>query len=164
MRKWKVNKTLLIVGEGFHDVAFLNHVKQFPGVCGNNMRISIKSANGKGALGVINHTIRLIANAEYDRVVALFDTDTDWTEKTAKLAKKYDIQVLLAVPCFEAMLLRVLREMPGNPRQLKSQFAPFVNNKPSDSESYATNFRMEVLIAARNDEPTIDALLTILGI
>lgn len=52
MKNWKARKTLLIVGEGYDEVAFLKHLKQFPGVCGQGVEIAIKNAHGKGAAGV----------------------------------------------------------------------------------------------------------------
>jgi hypothetical protein len=79
MKKWKARKTLLIVGEGYDEVAFLNHLKQFPGVCGRGVEITVRNARGKGAAGVIDCAIKLTANAAYDQVAVLLDTDTDWT-------------------------------------------------------------------------------------
>ena len=83
MTKWKAHKTLLIVGEGYDEVAFLNHLKQFPGVCGRGVEITIRNARGKGAAGVIDCAIKLSANADCDQVAVLLDTDTDWTAAVA---------------------------------------------------------------------------------
>ena len=94
MKKWQAHKTLLVVGEGYDEVAFLNHLKQFPGVCGKGVEITIKNARGKGAAGVIDCAIKLKANAAFDKVAVLLDTDTDWTPAVAKLAKRNSVQVL----------------------------------------------------------------------
>lgn len=162
--EWKSRKTLLIVGEGYHDVAFLNHIKQFPGVCGQGLQISIKNARGKGALGVINCAIKLSANIAYDFVAVLLDTDTDWNLATAKKAKQNRIEVLAADPCFEAMLLRVLGKTPGTAKELKKQLAPFVRNDPMQASNFAEYFNLDALQVSRSREPTIDQLLTLFGI
>ncbi|MDD5328622.1 MAG: hypothetical protein PHX38_01350 [Sulfuricella sp.] len=164
MVKWATRKTLLIVGEGYDEVAFLNHIKQFPGVCGQGVQITIKNARGKGALGVIDWTTKQIANVAYDKVAVLLDTDTDWTPKVAKLAKTGGIQVLTSEPCLEALLLRVLGQIPGESKDLKKQFAPFAKNNATRTENYADNFSRPVLAKARAYEPTIDALLKLFGI
>ena len=91
MKSWKARKTLLIVGEGYDEVAFLNHLKQFPGVCGQGVEITIRNARGKGAAGVVDCAIKLQANVAYDRVAVLLDTDTDWTAKVEKLARQKKI-------------------------------------------------------------------------
>lgn len=161
---WKVQKTLLIVGEGRHDEAFLNHIKRLPGAHGQGVRITIKNARGKGALNVIDYAAKLSRNFGYDHVAALFDTDTDWSPKAAKKAKQEKIQVLLADPCLEAMLLRAIGKVPGPPHQLKAQFAPYVGNDPCTPASYATHFDIAALQLARASEQTIHELLTLFNL
>ncbi len=163
MAHWQVNRTLLIVGEGRHEEAFLKHVKQFSGVCGRGEKITITNAHGKGALHVINWTVRQMKNKAYDRRAVLLDTDTDWTTEAAEIAQENDIQVFTSIPCFEAMLLRVIGKKPDSKR-LKKQFAPFVNNEAGEAESYAAHFHLKSLVSARKREPTIDALLRLFGL
>lgn len=164
MKNWKARKTLLIVGEGYDEVAFLNHLKQFPGVCGQGVEITIKNARGKGAAGVIDCAIKLQANAAYDSVAVLLDTDTDWNAKVEKLAKQKKIQVLPSEPCLEAMLLRVIGKSPAAAKDLKKQFDPYVQNDGTRREDYQQHFGLAVLQGARHREPTIDGLLALLGI
>ena len=164
MKKWKAHETLLIVGEGYDEVAFLNHLKQFPGVCGRGVEITIRNARGKGAAGVIDCAIKLKANAAYDQVAVLLDTDTDWTPSVSKLAKQKKIQVLTSDPCLEALLLRVLGKTPVQAKDLKKQFDPYVRNDGTRREDYVEHFGLAVLQAARRTESTIDDLLKLLGI
>lgn len=164
MKKWQAHKTLLVVGEGYDEVAFLNHLKQFPGVCGKGVEITIKNARGKGAAGVIDCAIKLKANAAFDKVAVLLDTDTDWTPAVAKLAKRNSVQVLTSDPCLEALLLRVLGKTPGLAKDLKKQFDPYVQNDGTRREDYGQYFGLLVLQQARQNEPTIDELLKLLGI
>lgn len=164
MAIWKAQRTLLIVGEGRHEEAFLNHLKKLYVLRGCGLSVSIKNARGKGALHVINWTARQIANVDYDAVAALLDTDADWNAKTEKLARTKKIQVLKSEPCFEAMMLRLIgKSAIGDAHALKKQFAPFVNNDATQRDHYAPNFGPECLRAGRSKEPTIDALLKLFG-
>ena len=154
----------MIVGKGYDEVAFPNHLKQFPGVYGQGVEITIKNARGKGAAGVIDCAIKLQANAAYDSVAVLLDTDTDWNAKVEKLAKQKKIQVLPSEPCLEAMLLRVIGKRPAAGNDLKKQFDPYVQNDGTRREDYQQHFGLAVLQGARHREPTIDGLLSLLGI
>lgn len=164
MAIWKAQRTLLIVGEGRHEEAFLNHLKQLYVSRGCGLSVTIKNARGKGALHVVKWTAGQAANADYDVVAALLDTDTDWNATTEKLAKSKKIQVLKSEPCFEAMMLRLIgRPAVGDAHILKRQFAPFVNNDATQRDHYASNFGSGCLQSGRGKEPTIDALLKLFG-
>lgn len=164
MTIWKAKRTMLIVGEGYDEEAFLNHLKHLYVQRGCGLSVTIKNARGKGALHVVDWTARQIANADYDVVAALLDTDTDWNAKTEKLARTKKIQVLKSEPCFEAMMLRLIgRPATGDASALKRQFAPHVNNDATQHGNYALNYGAECLQAGRGKEQTIDALLKLLG-
>lgn len=164
MTIWKAKRTLLIVGEGYDEEAFLNHLKHLYVQRGCGLSVTIKNARGKGALHVIDWTARQIANADYDAVAALLDTDTDWNAKTEKLARTKKIQVLKSSPCFEAMMLRLIgKSGNGDASALKRKFAPLVNNDATRHANYALNYDAECLQAGRGKELTIDALLKLFG-
>jgi hypothetical protein len=164
MTIWKAQRTLLIVGEGYDEVAFLNHLKQLYVPRGCGLSVTIKNARGKGALHVVNWTAGQAAIAKYDVVAALLDTDTDWDEKAAKLARTRKILVLKSEPCFEAMMLRLIGKAPTNgAHALKQQFAPYVNNDATLRDHYALYFGPDCLQAGRGKELTVDALLKLLG-
>jgi hypothetical protein len=164
MAIWKAQRTLLIVGEGRHEEAFLNHVKQLYAPRGCGLAVTIKNARGKGAKHVIDWTIRQIANADYDTVAAMLDTDQDWNSNVEKQAKAKRIQVLASEPCFDAVMLRLLGKNPvGDNKSLKKMLAPYVNDDPTLAQNYAAHFGPECLAAGRNQEPEIDALLKLFG-
>jgi hypothetical protein len=164
MAIWRAQRTLLIVGEGYHEEAFLNYVKHLYAPRGCGLSVTVKNARGKGAKHVIVWTIRQTANADYDKVAAMLDTDTDWTDAVGKQARAKKIQVLASVPCFDAVMLRLLGKSPaGDTKALKRQLAPYVNNDPTRRQNYAEHFGPECLEAGRAHEPTIDALLKLMG-
>ncbi len=157
MAIWKAQRTLLIVGEGRHEEAFLNHLKKLYVPRGCGLSVTVKNARGKGALHVVNWTARQIANADFDVVAVLLDTDVDWNAKTEKLARTKKIQVIKSEPCFEAMMLRLVgKSAIGDAQVLKKQFAPLVNNDATQRDHYALHFGSESLLAGRNKELTID--------
>ncbi|OGT48818.1 MAG: hypothetical protein A3E82_08390 [Gammaproteobacteria bacterium RIFCSPHIGHO2_12_FULL_38_11] len=159
MSTWKAKETLLIVGEGYSEVAFLNHVKQLFSERVDGRQIKIKNAKGKGAKHVIDWTIRQTFNADYDRVAVVFDTDTTcWNSDVRKKAEKNSITLLASEPCFEAMLLRVLgKSDSGVASALKKRFALYVNNDSTVMENYGKFFPKKILM--ESTEKSIQNLL-----
>jgi hypothetical protein len=155
--------TLLLVGEGYDEEAFLKYLKSELIGRDANLEIKIKNARGKGAKHVIEWTIRQAKNADFDAVGVLLDTDTDWTLTVKKQAKKEKIIILASDPCFEAMLLRLIDVTPEiETKKLKKQFAGYVNDAANVSKNYAKHFNPVVLKNKRDMEIAIDQLLTLL--
>lgn len=158
----KANSTLLIVGEGQSEFAFLNHVKKLFSKRGDGKQIKIKNAQGGGAKHIIDWTLRQKLTADYDVVGVIFDTDTKcWNEKVKRDAEKNRIHLLMSVPCLEGMLLRVLgKSDQGDSKELKKRFSAFVKNDSTTPENYEEHFTREKLI--RSKEPTIQQLLKLI--
>ncbi|MDD4915431.1 MAG: RloB domain-containing protein [Methylococcales bacterium] len=164
MSKFRRQKqTLLLVGEGYDEEAFLKYLKSQLVGRDAGLEVKIKTARGKGAKHVIEWTIRQAKQAEYDVVAALLDTDTDWTPAVQKQARAKKIIVLTSDPCFEAMLLRLIGVTPEiDTKKLKKQFEPFVSNASTVPDSYTQYFNPELLKSRRNLENTVDELLRLL--
>ena len=163
MEIWKAQRTLLLVGEGHHEEAFLRHVKGLyvPRSCG--LSVKIKNARGKGAQHVVEWTAKQMTNAAYDACAALLDTDTDYTADVINFTYSRRIQLLPSKPCLEAMLLRLLGEKPHpNRAKLKKQFAPFVGDDPTEHGNYRKHFTRELFESKRNHESTIHDLIVLL--
>ncbi len=162
MAIWKAQRTLLLVGEGHHEEAFLKHVKGLyvPRSCG--LSVKIKNARGKGAKHVVEYTAKQMTVA-YDACAAMLDTDTDFTTDVINFAKSKNIVLLPSNPCFEAMLLRLLGQKPHrNRKHWKKQFAPFVDYDPTEHRHYVRHFSRELLEDGREHEQKIDNLLLLL--
>ncbi len=165
--KRKVIPTLLIVGEGRHEEAFIKHVRRLFVPRDGGLRVTIKQAGGKGAEHVVEWACRQMKNVDYDRVAVLLDTDEGWSVAVRKNAKAKKIELLLSQPRLEAMLLRVLGVKPQegvDGHAHKSQFAPYVNGDPTDAANYTEHFTPECLMRARSSEQAIDTLLKLLGV
>ena len=162
MAIWAASQTLLLVGEGSTEVAFLRHVSRIYAPRGCGLRVTIKDAHGKGAKHVVEWTIRQRGIAGFDKVAVLLDTDQDWTSTVARRARSAGIQVLQSVPLFEAMMLRLVRQNDiGDARALKARFAPYVGHNPLDPGSYAMHYGRTCLETGKSIEPTILALLAL---
>jgi hypothetical protein len=160
-RTWRAQQTLLIVGEGRHEEAFLLHMKSVFITRGCGLEVTTKNARGKGARHVIAHTIRQSSNVEYDNVAALFDTDQDWSETVAALANRNQIQMLKSDKCLEEMLLRVLKlNCRGNSNELKKRLAKHLAGDATNSVSYSRCFTRDVL--ERTEESTVLELISLL--
>lgn len=154
-------RTLLIVGEGRHEEAFLNHVKHLYAPRGCGLAVTIKNARGKGAKHVIEWTIRQTRTVSYERVAAMLDTDTDWESSVAHRAREYNVRVLKSEPCFEALLLRVLGQSPASNEAtiLKPILRRHLTAEPTIRRAYESSFDRSVLEGAQHREQTIGALL-----
>lgn len=160
----KVARTVLIVGEGDAEVCFLQHLKSLYVHRGSGVVVTIKNARGKGALHVVDFAIRQSRNAEYDVRVALLDADTDWNDKTRKLAKAGKVLVLPCQPCLEADLLRC-HDVPVyglTSAQLKVQFLKKFEQSASVENVYKKQFSHELLVGAKGNVENITALMALL--
>jgi hypothetical protein len=73
---------MVFVGEGEAEKAFLQHLKSLYGV--GSLKVSPKSAGGKGPDNVINDAIGTLENSKCDTVAVLLDTDIPWPPKLKK--------------------------------------------------------------------------------
>jgi hypothetical protein len=155
--------TLLLVGEGETEEAFLKHVKALYATRGCGLSVKVICARGKGAAHVIDTAIRRSQQFDFDTVAALLDTDTDWGPDVARRATAHGIRVLMSEPCFETMMLRAIkRPAEGSADELKKRFALHVNDDGLEPRNYGATFNDETLQAARRIEKTLDLLLRLL--
>ena len=160
-----VRRTVLLVGEGDAEVAFIKHLKLLFVTRSSGVAVTVKNARGKGALGVVNFAIRQSLNADYDIKVALLDTDADWNDKTQTIARKAKLQVIASDPCLEAMLLGLHGEVAENLASAKHKqaFATKFGAPAHDDDIYAKHFSLELLSKARDDSPLLGQLLALLS-
>ena len=108
----QLRRAVLAVGEGDAEGVLLRHLR----VLARDDRftsITVRTAQGKGARGVIRYAIAQKAAADYDLALAILDTDTDWDPEVQAMARAAGIAVVPCQPCFEAVLRHaVLRRRP----------------------------------------------------
>ncbi len=159
-----VQKTVLLVGEGASEHAFLHHLKSLYALRGCGVAVSIKNAGGKGALHVVDVAKRHSRNAQYDAVAALLDTDTDWNEKTAAIAKKAKVRVVQSTPCLEAVLLQMhAQPVYGKTApQLKRDFSSYFGGAANESKVYDQHFPAAFLNSAVSQNSVVSEIMRLL--
>ena len=153
--------TLLSVGEGDCEEAFLKHLRSL--YCANHAGVSVtvRNAHGKGPGNVISRAIAHMSNRAFDRTVALLDTDLEWHKKDREAARKKGLVLVGSTPCLEGLLLKILgRPVPQTSTQCKSAISQLLKADLTETASYAQHFPKALLEQARHKQaPELDTLL-----
>lgn len=139
--------TLLIVGEGSIDEAFISHMKFLFDSRDNGQKVTIDSGDGGSPHQVIRSTVRKHQHKDFNRMVVLLDSDVPIEEKTFNLANKKGIELIISKPhCLDCMLLEVLGRNAGDNCALcKRELHNLLSGKPTEKESYENLFTAEIL-------------------
>ena len=147
MGKRKVQlATLLVVGEGAHDKAFLNHLRDLFDGRETGQKVKVQSSDGGSPRDIIKAAIKS-RHAAYDRRVVFMDSDIPLSDKDTKYAQMHKIELILSEPlCLEGMLLEILSEsIPNDCRACKRTLHPKLSGVPTKKESYAILFTKTLL-------------------
>lgn len=159
-RTRQVRKTLLVVGEGDSEEAFLRHLRHLYCSGGAGVTVIIRNAHGKGPENVISHAAGLIRNASFDQRVALLDTDIRWSDQVKKKARKSGIEMIGSTPCLEGLLLSIIgKQPPAGSADCKRAIQQLLNINLTEWEAYAAHFPRAVLDSARKTLHELDKLL-----
>lgn len=104
----QIRKTLLAVGEGETEVAFLGYLRELYCADGEGVNVTIRNARGKGPEHVLEHAIGQCRSVDYDKRLAFLDTDIPWTPALVRKARAARIELLGSTPCIEGLLLAIL--------------------------------------------------------
>ncbi|EIO4085915.1 TPA: RloB domain-containing protein [Vibrio parahaemolyticus] len=153
-----VKRTLLIVGEGEAEKAFLLHLKSIYGV--GDPKVSIKSAGGKGPKNVITEAITSKDANGYDLAAVFLDTDLTWPASMVKKAKGKKITLIGSSPCLEGLLLDVIgtqRPTPNSSKECKRKLHGLLKGKETARETYEELFTKDVL-----DKTNVEQIKTLI--
>ena len=149
-----IRSTLLVVGEGADDRAFINHLKQLYCPRESGMSVKIEAGDGGSPGNVIAHAIRKYQGKDYDRRLFLLDADLPPNEAESKRAAKAGYAIILWQPqCLEGALLDALGETVApheSSQQLKNRLHPRLDGRHTDARAYASLFTRQELDKARN--------------
>jgi hypothetical protein len=155
----RAQATVLIVGEGDTDVAFIKHLKRLYNVRGCGVSVTVRNAHGHGPENVIDVTRRQIG--DYDRRAALLDTDMEWTAQVKETAKSKRIEMLPSDPCLEGLLLKIQeKSVPYRSDLCKKTF---VHDDLKSRTWYQNRFPQELLEERRAKIPTLGRLIELLS-
>lgn len=159
-----VLRTVLLVGEGYAEIAFIQHLKLLYVGRGSGLVVTVKNAYGKGALHVVEVAIRQSRNAAFDVKAALLDTDTGWDDKTRNIARKFGVQIVPCIPCLEAMLLALHGEVrKAQSTEYYKRTFEIKFGKPANVASlYGVHFPKDFLDNSRVKSPALESLLALL--
>lgn len=157
--KRRVRKTLLIVGEGSSEKAFLGHLKSLYSTAAGPS-ISLISAGGKAPDGPIDEAISYKKQREYDEIVVLLDTDIAWKKEKINEAEYNNIKLVGSEPCLEGLLLKILdKSVSDESKKCKTQLQNMLPGKSTESRSYVPLFKKELLDKARNKVEHLNILI-----
>jgi len=142
-----VKITLLVVGEGAAEKAFIEHMKGIYAAGVFNQKVSVDAADGGSQSAMIRYIARIIGHVIYARTVLLLDTDIPITTRDRKEAKKQKIELIEATPwCLEGMLLEVLGQpTPATTKACKSVLHAQLSGPETSKQSYAPLFAKAIL-------------------
>ncbi|MCG5371159.1 RloB domain-containing protein [Providencia rettgeri] len=158
----KVKKTLLLVGEGFSEKAFLSHLVSLFSKGG--YKISITTAKGKGPSNVISHAVSCKKNSGYDMVAVLLDTDLTWPAQKVREAESRKILLIGSTPCLEGLLLDILQQKKfDKSAECKNKVQKMLGDNLTDKKVYRQIFTEEVIFSAAKKIETLSKLISILS-
>lgn len=159
-----VRETVLIVGSGYAEDAFLKHLKSLYTSKAAGRSVTVGNARGGRAVDVVAEAGRINRRLPHTVLVALFDAALDSDGVASAAARKKRIVAVSCDPCLEAVLLRLHgdlteRDCAGH----KSAFAERFGSAAHAPAVYAIHFPQELLDAARASCKQLDELLALLG-
>lgn len=159
-----VLKTVLIVGEGDTEKAFLDHLKRLYVTRGCGVSVTVRNAHGKGPGNVIDAAMRHAKNGDFDIVAVLMDTDLPWTNEVRALAREHKICMVGATPCVDGLLLQILgKRVPEQSKRCKEAFHARLGRKPFVREAYEADFLKPLLDMKSATIPALAKLLVLMA-
>jgi hypothetical protein len=145
-QKRSLLSTLIIVGEGAHEKAFLSHLKSLYSA-NTNQKVKIDSADGGSPQDIVRTAVKKSRHIDYDRKFILMDSDITVDDATKKLAKDNNITIILSEPlCLEGMLLNLLGlNAPDNSKKCKALLHPKLDGSAAEKSSYVRLINKELL-------------------
>ncbi|SER53261.1 hypothetical protein SAMN04487958_101470 [Vreelandella subterranea] len=146
--------TLLIVGEGADDQAFIKHMHQQLRSLQSRIKPRIEKQSGGSPGNIIDNAARKYAHQDFDRRFIVLDSDIALSQQQHDKARKQGFRLILWSPtCLEGALLEVLGERVNAheaAQQLKDRLHPRLAGHHTEKAAYAGLFPRPVLEAATN--------------
>ena len=164
----RTKKTILIVGEGPTEKAFLQHIKQLYVTRDMDIVVKVECGSGGSPQSVVEKAVRLKSSRSYDKCFVLVDSDVAFEpdgELQKRIKKKPRIEMLNATPCIEGLMLAILKhpkfsQAKTSSDECKRMFDKYVpEDKKTDKRSYEGIFSKEILEARRKNVEELDCIL-----
>ena len=162
-------KTILIVGEGETEKAFLQYLKELFISREADFVVKVEGGSGGGPKGVVQKTIRLRSSRAYDKCFVLVDSDRPFdadSKLEERMRKKPRVEMLKSTPCVEGLFLAILQHRNFSQSSATSDYckrefeANYISaDKKTDKRAYAEQFTQEVIKSRRTAVTELDAIL-----
>lgn len=172
IRKQKI--TILIVGEGYTEKAFLQYLAELYITRDMDINVKIESAEGGSPQRIIEKAIRFRENIAYDKCFVFIDNDVPLKlSKTLgkKMKKKPGIQILNSTPCIEGLFLLILehKNFSGkkeNSAECKKIFEEnyIPKGRKTDKREYVRVFPREMIEKRRREVRELEGVLRAMGV
>jgi hypothetical protein len=159
-----LKKTMIFVGEGEAEKAFISHLRSL--YCVGGLRVTPKSAGGKGPNNVLNDAICTLTKTGCDFVATLLDTDIPWPPELVKEANAKGVHVIGSKPCLEGLLLKILGKSlprPATSDACKKRMHSLLSGKETDKSSYEELFTKSVLDESAKKVPELKLMIDLLS-
>jgi len=163
-------KTVLIVGEGPTERAFLRYVKELYIRRDMDVSVNVECGAGGSPRNVVEKAIRLCGSRGYDKCFVLIDADIPLNadkKLRIRMKRKPKIEILRSTPCIEGLFLSILGVTGNNSSdQCKSTFeATYLSaDKKTDKRSYVRLFPKELLDQKRTRIRELNNILKAMGV
>ncbi|MFH1868632.1 MAG: RloB family protein [Candidatus Omnitrophota bacterium] len=166
----RTKKTILIVGEGSTEKAFLRYVKELYITRDMNISVSVGCGSGGSPRNVVEKAIRLCGSRGYDKCFVLIDADIPFNadkKLLSRMNRKPKIEFLKSTPCIEGMFLTILGHDGNVAREkckntFESRYLP--SDKKTDKRLYERLFSKEILDEKRKVVDELNSILKAMGI
>ena len=166
----RTKKTVLIVGEGSTEKAFLRYVKELYITRDMDISVNVECGSGGSPRNVMEKAIRLCGSRGYDKCFVLIDADIPLNadkKLLTRMKRKPKIETLKSTPCIEGLLLSILGVSGNNSSdQCKSIFEStyLSSNKKTDKRSYEKLFPKGMLDGKRTGIRELNNILKAMGV
>lgn len=160
-KKPSVRKTLLIVGEGHSEKAFINHLKSH--YCVREINVDVVNARGKGPEHILNYALSCQDYSPRNFVGVLLDTDLKWPSDLVKRTAEQGFQLIGTIPCIDGFLLDLLKEKkPNSSQKCKEKLQKILPGPSTDKDTYAVILSKTILDKARGENEVLDDIINLI--
>jgi len=169
----RTKTTILIVGEGPTEKAFLQYLKDMFITREMDIAVKVECGSGGSPKSVVEKAVRLKGSRAYDKCFVLVDADLLFEhdgELERRMHKKPHVEMLNATSCIEGLLLAILdpdfsqqgTTSDESKRIFETKHLP--EDKKTDKRSYERIFSRQVIEERRSEVPELDAILKAIGV
>lgn len=157
----RTKPTILFVGEGKTEVAFIKHLKslyqaeRFPPV-------RVDTQDGHDAGQILRTALKRSDTEARDAIVCLYDLDTALPVGDLNKANRKKFVLIGSQPCIEGFMLDILETArPHSTKGCKHKMHPMLGGKETDPSSYRL-FTKEILQRSRQLLADLDLILRLI--